>query len=237
MRWGVTGITIAHSGFKALNDYREKPDIFGRKLKVTQTNIMDGLASSAVLAMGEGKEQTPLALLEDIPFVRFHARNPSQRELKDLHISVEDDLYAPLLQSAKWKQGRGGKRIRVVVFGIFDALHEGHKFFLERASFFGEELIVVVGRDKTSSLLKRKTPRHTERDRLRTLQKHLVVSKAVLGDRGQSSWGILKKLKPDVICIGHDQKELEASLREWIIQHKKRMLLFHIPRLAKVRSS
>src|SRR3989344_477161 len=43
LRWGVTGVSITHSGFAAMNDYIGTPDIFGRELKFTKTNIMDGL--------------------------------------------------------------------------------------------------------------------------------------------------------------------------------------------------
>ena len=35
LRRGVTGVTLAHSGFAALNDYIGHPDIFGRDLHVT----------------------------------------------------------------------------------------------------------------------------------------------------------------------------------------------------------
>jgi len=107
-RWGVTGIAIAHSGFKALNDYRGKPDIFGRKFKATQVSVMDGLAVTAVLVMGEGREQTPLAIVEDIPFVRFQQRDPTKKELQELKISLAEDLYAPLLTSVQWRKGEGG---------------------------------------------------------------------------------------------------------------------------------
>ena len=107
LRWGVTGTAIAHSGFTALNDYRGKKDIFGRKLEVTQANVMDALAAAAVLAMGEGKEQTPLALLEDLPFMRFQQRNPTKKELENLKISLEEDLYSSLLTSVKWRKGNG----------------------------------------------------------------------------------------------------------------------------------
>lgn len=105
-RWGVTGIAIAHSGFKALNDYRGRPDIFGRKFTATQVSVMDGLAAAAVLAMGEGNEQTPLAIIEDIPLVRFQPRNPTQKELRELKIGIKEDLYAPLLTSVRWEKGR-----------------------------------------------------------------------------------------------------------------------------------
>lgn len=105
LRWGVTGTAIAHSGFAALNDYIGKKDVFERELQVTKGNVMDGLAAAAVLAMGEGKEQTPLAVIENVPFVQFQLRNPTQKELKELKIQMEDDLYGPLLTSVKWRKG------------------------------------------------------------------------------------------------------------------------------------
>jgi len=106
LRWGTTGVAIAHSGFAALKSYIGEADIFGRKLKMTQANIMDAAAVAAVLTMGEGKEQTPLAVIEDVPFVKFRQRNPTKKELQDLRIAIEDDLYAPLLKQVRWRKGR-----------------------------------------------------------------------------------------------------------------------------------
>jgi putative folate metabolism gamma-glutamate ligase len=104
LRWGTTGISIANCGFMVLNSYVSKPDIFGKKLEVTKANIADGLAAAAVLEMGEGKEQTPIAIIEDIKYVKFQKQNPSKKELKSLNISIEDDLYASLLTGVKWKR-------------------------------------------------------------------------------------------------------------------------------------
>ena len=109
LRWGTTGVTLAHSGFCALNDYIGTPDIFGRKLKVTKVNVTDGLAASAVLAMGEGREQTPLATISKVPFVKFQKRNPTKRELSNLRISIEDDLYGPILSAVSWKKKDGNR--------------------------------------------------------------------------------------------------------------------------------
>ena len=106
LRWGVGGIGLAHSGFAALNDYIGTRDIFGKKMKVTKVNVMDGLAAASVLVMGEGKEQTPLAVIEDIPFVKFQDRNPTKKELNALEISMKEDLYAPILTKASWKKGK-----------------------------------------------------------------------------------------------------------------------------------
>lgn len=107
LRWGVTGFALAHSGFRAINNYIGKRDLFGRTFEYEKVNVADSLAASAVAVMGEGKEQTPLAIIEDAAFVRFQSRNPSKRELSELRIAIEDDLYAPLLRSTPWKRGRG----------------------------------------------------------------------------------------------------------------------------------
>lgn len=104
LRWGVRGISIAHSGFSALNNYIGRPDIFGRKFKVTKANTADALAAAAVLEMGEGAEQTPLAVITDIPYVKFQNRNPTKKELDDFKISIDDDIFAPILKAAKWKK-------------------------------------------------------------------------------------------------------------------------------------
>lgn len=105
LRWGTTGVAIAWSGFSALNNYIGKRDIFGRKFEMQKANIADALAVSAVLTMGEGNEQTPLAVIEDIPFVIFQDKNPSKKELNNFRINMDDDLYGPLLKSVKWERG------------------------------------------------------------------------------------------------------------------------------------
>lgn len=105
LRWGTIGTALAHSGFLALNDYRFMPDIFGREMKVTQSSISEGLAAAAVVTMGEGSEQTPLAVISDVPFVQFQKRNPTKKELEALTLTKEEDIYSPLLTSVKWKKG------------------------------------------------------------------------------------------------------------------------------------
>jgi putative folate metabolism gamma-glutamate ligase len=105
LRWGVTGTAIAYSGFEPLNDLIGSKDLFGRELKMTKVNILDGLAASAVLVMGEGTEQTPLAIIEETAFVKFIDIDPSEEELDSLKISIEDDIYAPLLTKVDWQKG------------------------------------------------------------------------------------------------------------------------------------
>jgi len=105
LRWGVTGIGIAWCGFEPLKNYIDQPDIFGRLLHVTKASVLDGLAASAVMVMGEGKEQTPLSVISDVPFVSFTDRPPTSAEMKALHISVTEDIFSPLVNSPRWKKG------------------------------------------------------------------------------------------------------------------------------------
>ncbi|XOU94628.1 MAG: coenzyme F420-0:L-glutamate ligase [Candidatus Kerfeldbacteria bacterium] len=105
LRRGVMGIALSYFGFRPLNDYRGKKDLFGRKFEVATTNVVDSLAVSAVLEMGEGTEQTPLAMITELPFVKFSARpyKPKDKN-KKLEISWKEDLYGPLLNAIKWKK-------------------------------------------------------------------------------------------------------------------------------------
>lgn len=102
LRTGTTGIALAHSGFAALHNYIEMPDLFGRPLKVTKANLAEGLAAAAVLAMGEGNEGTPFVIISDLSRIDFQDRDPNADELAELAIDPDDDLYAPLLKNAPW---------------------------------------------------------------------------------------------------------------------------------------
>jgi len=105
LRTGIMGIGLAYYGFYPLRDYRGKKDIFGRKLKMTQTNIVDSLATSAVFAMGEGAEQSPIAVIEDAGDIKFGITKKDA-----LPIDINEDIYSPILKSVKWKKGSENKK-------------------------------------------------------------------------------------------------------------------------------
>lgn len=105
MRRGVLGITLGFYGFRPLNDYRGTRDLFGRKFKVSVADVVDALATAGVLVMGEGREQTPLALVTDIPFVKFTNRLYQPRKKhSSLHIHWNEDIYGSLLNAMKWRR-------------------------------------------------------------------------------------------------------------------------------------
>ncbi|MDD4332528.1 MAG: coenzyme F420-0:L-glutamate ligase [Patescibacteria group bacterium] len=91
LRAGVVGIALGYAGFSGLKDYRGKKDIFGRKFKFSRTDIADSLATAAVLVMGEGKEQQPLAIIEKAP-IKFS----NKMNRRELQIDIKEDMYRPL---------------------------------------------------------------------------------------------------------------------------------------------
>ena len=95
LRQGVTGICLSCWGFHPVRNMIGTKDIFGRELKMTKMNLADGLASAAVMTMGEGRECRPLALITgaDVDFAEVIQPN-------DLRMPLEMDLYYPLLKGS-----------------------------------------------------------------------------------------------------------------------------------------
>lgn len=91
LRAGIIGVALGYAGFCGIKDYRGKPDIFGRKFHFSRVDMADSLAAAAVILMGEGKEQQPLAIIKNAP-VEF-CRKTSRRELQ---IDIQNDMYRPL---------------------------------------------------------------------------------------------------------------------------------------------
>ena len=97
LRSGTVGISTGFYGFEPLIDYRGKRDIFGLPLKVTQANIVDSLAATSNLLMGESKERTPLLIIRDIKFIKFTSKNTYSKII----INPKIDVYYPLLKVYK----------------------------------------------------------------------------------------------------------------------------------------
>lgn len=94
-------------------------------------------------------------------------------------------------------------RKKVLIFGVFDLLHPGHVAFIRAAAKHGD-VIAVVTPDAKVRAEKGHAPSFTERERLAMVRALKGVTRSVLGDRGKR-WKIVERVRPDVICVGHDQ--------------------------------
>lgn len=94
-----------------------------------------------------------------------------------------------------------------MVFGTFDILHLGHIHLFRKAKEYGDKLVVVVARDVNI----KKTIFHNETQRLLMLKHIDLVDEAILGDK-TDFYQPIKKIQPDVIVLGYDQKPNRQKL-------------------------
>jgi len=97
-----------------------------------------------------------------------------------------------------------------MAFGSFDILHDGHKHYLREAKSYGNYLIVIVARDENILKFKGRSPRNDENYRLKEIKKLDFVDEAVLGHK-EDILEVLERYKPEVICLGYDQKTVDAE--------------------------
>ena len=102
---------------------------------------------------------------------------------------------------------------KVLVFGVFDGLHDGHRNFLKQARSFGEYLVVVVARDLAVTQLKGRAPRLPLAERMHDVLEEDSVNEVVQGDAVQGSWEVLKMHQPSVIALGYDQEAIGQELK------------------------
>lgn len=62
-RMGTTSAAIGVAGFAPIQDLRQKPDRYGRKLEVSMVGVADQLAAAAGIIMGEAAEGIPAVWL------------------------------------------------------------------------------------------------------------------------------------------------------------------------------
>lgn len=107
---------------------------------------------------------------------------------------------------------------KVIVFGSFDPLHEGHRNFFSQAKRLGDYLTVVVARDKNIKLLKGHDPSQKESERMEAVKVLAGVDRVILGDSPQE-YKVLDREKPDIIALGYDQK-IPEDLKDRVKKYK-----------------
>tara|TARA_Y100000310_G_C20609568_1_gene777301 strand:- start:382 stop:780 length:399 start_codon:yes stop_codon:yes gene_type:complete len=103
---------------------------------------------------------------------------------------------------------------KVLIFGTFDIIHPGHLNFFNQARKYGK-LTIIISRDKTVKQVKGRNPLNNENKRLTNL-KNLNIAEHILLGNLKDKYVIIKKLKPDTICLGYDQEHFIDKLKQKI---------------------
>ncbi len=103
---------------------------------------------------------------------------------------------------------------KVLVFGVFDGIHEGHKQFLKQAKACGDYLVVTVARDGAAEQLKGAYPCLPIGVRVEYVRASEYADEVVIGDVKPGSYEVLKKYRPAVVALGYDQQALREDLEK-----------------------
>lgn len=106
-----------------------------------------------------------------------------------------------------------------MIFGTFDGLHPGHKFFIEESARTGDELMVVLSSDHYIRLMKKSEPLYSYSQRKNLLEECNEVKKVIRADEELGSFHVLERENPAIVCLGHDQTALKESLDHWLDSH------------------
>jgi len=111
---------------------------------------------------------------------------------------------------------------KVLCWGTFDLLHEGHKEFFKDAKKQGDYLVVVVISDKTVYENKRRYPINNQKQRAEALRNVEIIDKIIEVSKDlDSNFKLIKTIKPAVIVFGYDQKSLiEQRVKEYLNSQK-----------------
>jgi FAD synthetase len=125
----------------------------------------------------------------------------------------------------------------VLATGVFDLLHLGHLRFLEESKKKGgprSRLVVVIARDNTVFRRKGKGPVIPEDQRRELVAALRVVDRAILGREEIDLLGILREVKPDIVCVGYDQDEIRAAVTRVIGKERLPIRVIRIRRFGPI---
>lgn len=93
-RLGATGVAAAWWGIAPLVSHIGETDLFGRELRCERSNIVDGLAATATLVMGETDAAVPVAIIRGAPDIQFTGGDTREH----LFVSPEHDHFRVLYE-------------------------------------------------------------------------------------------------------------------------------------------
>ena len=133
---------------------------------------------------------------------------------------------------------KGRLQISVVLTGgVYDIIHPGHIYTLKKSKKMGDVLIVSIATDKRVKKIKNKKPLNNEKKRASLVSAIRYVDHALVGSK-KNIFDIVKKIKPDIITIGYDQKHNMIGLKKLAVENKMKIRVVKLDSpIPKVKSS
>lgn len=112
---------------------------------------------------------------------------------------------------------------RVMVFGTFDGVHDGHRHLLREASVHGDTLIAVVARDEHVLELKGQVPARSLEERMELVSFESEVAEVVPANEVLSDFSVILAHQASVLVFGFDQDELMEEVHAWLQDQSRRL--------------
>jgi len=122
-----------------------------------------------------------------------------------------------------------GAHKTVLVFGVFDGLHEGHRHFFTEAKKLGDKLVAIVAPDKVVATLKNHAPRFPLAERIKAIEESGLADEICAGDETPRTWSGIRKYSPDIVALGYDQMGFASALEEFIQKEHLPISLVRLP--------
>lgn len=92
-RYGAMSVAIGCWGFVPVESHVGRPDLFGRPMEYSKTNIADAIAAAATLVSGECDEAQPIQIARDIPDIVFIDADPRPTYFVPYEMDIYRDLF------------------------------------------------------------------------------------------------------------------------------------------------
>ncbi len=112
---------------------------------------------------------------------------------------------------------------KILLFGVFDGIHDGHRSLFRQAKDHGDYLVVAAAQDHIVRQLKGKFPQRNIVQRIAALEAERLVDEVVPGDDMLGAYDIVLVHRPDVIAFGYDQSALRNDLENALPMFWKKM--------------
>jgi len=103
----------------------------------------------------------------------------------------------------------------VITFGTFDVFHVGHVNILQRASTYGDTLIVGVSTDNLNFQKKGRNPIYRQEDRIKIINGLRYVNLCFFEESLEKKVDYIKQYNADVLVMGDDWKGKFDHLKEY----------------------
>lgn len=99
-RYGAMSVAIGCWGFDPIESHIGRPDLFGREMHYSKTNIPDAIAAATTLVVGECDEAQPIAIARGVTNLVFSNEDPRDK----FFVPYEEDIYRDLFKDFREPQ-------------------------------------------------------------------------------------------------------------------------------------